>query len=110
MQKTIKVAGRSLTFSPLHLGQIRELEQTLKDVKDSKVVGIDSMLAFVPHLHASLAPKHPDITQKQLEEMLTIEDLAPAQSAMLEASGLKAAEPGEPKPVQESTGSTSSVQ
>lgn len=100
MQKTITLAGRPITFSPLNLGQIRSLEVTLSDVSSGKVTGISSMLAFVPHLYASVKPNHSDISQEQFEEMLTLDNLGSAQSALLEASGLKAAEVGETKPVQ----------
>lgn len=101
MAKTVNlvIGGRSFTFSALTLGEIRALEATLKAIADSTISGITALLAFTPHIHASIRKVHQDITPEQLEDLMGVEDLAPAQRALLEASGLKAPEPGEKSPV-----------
>jgi hypothetical protein len=109
MQVELEIAGRKLVFSALNLGQLRALEQTMSEVQAGSFDNFQVVFAFLPHIHASLVKAQPEITQEQLETAMTLEDIEPAQRAMLQASGLKVAEKGETLPVAESTGPISTV-
>lgn len=106
-----KIAGEEYTFSPLTLGDVRKMDQALKDVESGKLQGLDIVLAFVPFIHKSVSVVHTTVTQQELEDKMTMEDLEPAQRAMLKASGFEAKvkTSGEPLPAAESTGPTSTA-
>jgi hypothetical protein len=104
MNVNVVVGNKTLTFSPLNLKQIRALTETFKVISNGTVTGLEAMLALLPHLYDSVHKVHQDLTFEQFEELLTYPDFAPAQRAMLEASGMKAAAvdattEGEAKPV-----------
>jgi hypothetical protein len=99
METQVEIGGRKLTFSALNMGQIRALQLTLKSIREEKISGLEALLAFSPHIHASIRKVHQDISVEQLEELLTVHDLPAAQTALLEASGLRAVQ-GETKPAE----------
>lgn len=107
MQVEVEIAGRKLIFSALSLGQLRQLEKTMSEIQSGNFDNFEVIFVFLPHIHASLLKAQPELTQEQLEAAMTFDDLEPAQKAMLRASGLKVADKGEPLPVVESIGPTS---
>jgi hypothetical protein len=94
-----ELGGKEFTFSPLTVSKLRQLNEVIKDVEAGKLNdGFDAILAMMPFIHASLAPAHSDITQEQLEQLLTVPDFKRAQELVMEASGMKVPKPGEAPP------------
>lgn len=99
-QKYTTTTGTDYTVSTLTLGELRMFDDVFtQQVKPGE--GISALLRFTPVFHASLRKVHQDLTREDLENNLTLEDINPLLSVVMEVSGLKKPEKpaGEAQPV-----------
>jgi hypothetical protein len=99
-QQTVTTSLGNLTVSSLTLGDLRNLDSAIAaNSSQEQGKNISSLLRTLPVIVSSLRKAHPELTKEQLEAGITLEDFTALFKAVLEVSGLKQAEPGEPIPV-----------
>ena len=99
-QQTVMTSLGNLAVSSLTLGDLRNFDEVIASNKETgNEKSFAALLRYVPVIVSSLRKAHPEITEKQLETGITLEDLIALLKAMLDVSGLRQAEPGEPIPV-----------
>ena len=99
-QQTVMTSLGNLTVSALTLGDLRNFDSAIAaNSAQGEEKSFASLLRIVPVILSSLRKAHPEITEKQLEAGITLEDFTALFAAVCEVSGLKQAQPGEPIPV-----------
>ena len=95
MERIINIAGVQFRANAITIGELRKLQPVLEGL--GKGDPFKSILDLMPLVHASLKKAHPDLTQENLENMITVENFfTEVFSAVLEASGLRRSE-GDPQ-------------
>lgn len=82
---TLQLAGLQLTLHRLKLGQIEDLDLlNLQQLPELEAAGraLDALVA-------AARPSHPDITRKQIADLLDMDDLALILPAVMTAAGFE---------------------
>lgn len=87
MERTINISGVQFRANAITIGELRKLQPVLDGLGKSDP--FKSILDLMPLVHASLKKAHPDLTQENLENMITVENFNEVFNAVLEASGLR---------------------
>ena len=98
-QQTIHTSLGPLTVSALTLGELRQLDALFTESAAGTTGGIGALLRYMPVIYTSLRKVHQDLTLEHLESNLGLHDFNALFAALLEVSGLKKADAGEPAPV-----------
>lgn len=92
-QQTVQTSLGQLTVSSLTLGQLKTLPN-FWEAKEGEALP-ERIVRYLPAIHASLRTVHQDITEKQLEDGLTLQDFNALVDAMAIVAGFKAVPAGE---------------
>lgn len=87
MEKIVNFPGVQFRANAITIGELRKLQPVLDGL--GKNDPFRSILDLMPLVHASLKKAHPDLTQENLENMITVENFNEVFNAVLEASGLR---------------------
>lgn len=98
-QQTVPTSLGQLTVSSLTLGELRQMDALFQEKPSAETSGLGSLLRYLPVIVNAVRKVHQDLTAEQLENGLTFEDFNVLFTVVLEVSGLKKAEAGEPTPV-----------
>ena len=97
MERIINISGVQFRANAITIGELRKLQPVLEGL--GKGDPFKSILDLMPLVHASLKKAHPDLTQENLENMITVENFfTEVFNAVLEASGLRRTPAGEAQP------------
>ena len=96
MERVINISGVQFRANAITIGELRKLQPVLDGL--GKGDPFKSILDLMPLVHASLSKAHSDLTQENLESMITVENFNEVFNAVLEASGLRK-NSGEAQPV-----------
>ena len=94
MERIVNLSGVQFRANAITIGELRKLQPVLDGL--GKGDPFKSILDLMPLVHASLSKAHPDLTQENLERMITVENFKDVFNAVLEASGLRKS-PGDPQ-------------
>src|SRR5256885_13128052 len=87
MERVINISGVQFRTNAITIGELRKLQPVLDGL--GKGDPFKSILDLMPLVHASLSKAHPDLTQENLESIITVENFNEVFNAVLEASGLR---------------------
>src|SRR5947207_15498782 len=86
MERIINISGVQFRANAITIGELRKLQPVLEGL--GKSYPFKSIFDLMRLVHASLSKAHPDLTQQNLESMITVEDFNDVFNAVLEPSGL----------------------
>ena len=87
--------GQEWTIPPLSVRQFRAHYTTLLDTDVTPENWQEKVESRLPILLAAVQRNYPDVTEEQLLDMLDLKTFNVAMQAIANASGLRAAKPGE---------------
>lgn len=92
---TVYMDGREWVIPPLSVRQFRTYYSTLLDTDVTPENWQQKVEAKLPIVLAAIQRNYPDITEEQLLDMLDLKTFTMVMAAIANASGLRAARPGE---------------
>jgi hypothetical protein len=103
----IELGGETYVVPPLSLVVLEELEPQFQELATASANLKERLRKLMPILLASFQRNYPEMTAGKLRELLDLPSLNLVVDAIMQANGFRMAKPGEPAPVQESTGAGS---
>lgn len=89
--KTINLGGTEYVVPPLNLGQIRRLQKDIEKINqlDARSLDDNAVDTMIKIIHAGLSRNYPEMTKKQLEDLIDLGNMREVTQAVLGVSGLK---------------------
>ena len=81
--------GHVYTIPPLTLGALQRLQDKLSHLSTMAALDPKAIAIIVESAHAALQRNYPDLTIKQLSELLDVSQLSDVMCAVLDVSGLQ---------------------
>jgi len=101
MNTTVTIDGKEYTLSLLRAGQLRRIDQLLKQKKDQpdEKKGFAELDMWMPFLKESIQRNHPEFSDKEMDD-ISIPEFREAWQTLVNISGVSLVPKGEAMPTE----------